>query len=840
MSDKSKIISKRIRRQPHCKKSECIEYGKRDADEKQPDTKSEKENDKENETNGKMDSEDAVDGDTNGKDEPMPNNDEEKMDCKPTDPDDGEPKIEIDEPKETKIKCYKRRLIRSAKIGNVIEKLITKVSEQPVNVSSTQTGPGFHFTSSSRSNDLLYSHQHVSPRKRILREFEKVSLEDRNSTTLKRSRSKSNASSERTAGVNYSTVVTHHTVSIANSSKDDQNRFTNGNQSPNKRSSPTDNSRSDNLTKQSKVSTTSSSSSAASNSQSVSRNETPPQTVSKPLSNYSIISLLGHNNTTSDKYENSNSDDKLDARGSPRSPPPSHSYNHQSLATSTRSSSSYATKKRSPTNSSGGGGSSSLVHSPVNYRNSARSPNNSPSPGLQQHHHRFQHNSLSHPASISSPTSSFHPYLSSARVSPLSSGTLSPPDLYRHRSYRTACSPSTQSNSSVSGLSHSYASLNGSPTAFANRYSPSTYSNSSMKTSPTQSSTSSHTQNLSSAFNVSNLLPQSFDGGGGGGGERGGSSGSNNGNNNDRLSHNYSPKSKSTEWSSPAKNQTIASTQQNSPSSHATNSISATTIPKKTASIRQKYGSLSPNGMMNATITQTTNTEQINKIDARKSLNDSAYEGKTSTKRSRSPTDFIKKHQQHELYEKDLQARYNAEMAMRQQSILSALQPPVANHPFYNMYHNAAAAYLNPLYYHPTAEMLRKTHPAELLHKNIPPHAAWIDPYSASLMHYSAQQQHQQHQHQQQQQQQQSGLISDKNPKSGSEMHAMLMSPYGLSTSSAAALSAAADVEMWKANDKKAPVSPIPSAFRRQPQPYNDCEPISLIKDEQSSGKFLN
>lgn len=36
--------------------------------------------------------------------------------------------------------------------------------------------------------------------------------------------------------------------------------------------------------------------------------------------------------------------------------------------------------------------------------------------------------------------------MSSSRVSPLSSGTLSPTDVYRHRSYRTAASPSTISN----------------------------------------------------------------------------------------------------------------------------------------------------------------------------------------------------------------------------------------------------------------------------------------------------------------------------------------------------------------------------------------------------------
>lgn len=816
LSEKSKTISKRIRRQPHSKKYEkdCVEYAKRvgenvenSADDKKPDTKMECKNemdeDKENEANGKMETEDTVDGSVQLKDEPMPSAEGEQMEIKTSESNskDDEPNNDTktesrnndDSTKnETKIKCFKKRLIRSAKIGTVIEKLITKVSEQPVNVSTTQTGPGFHLTSSSRSNDLLYPHQHVSPRKRILREFEKVSLEDRNSTNLKRSRSKSNTSSDSP----NRTVVTQHTVSIANSNKDDHTRFTNGSQSPLKRSSPTDVSRSESAFKHSKVPSTTSSA----NSQTISTNESAPPTVSKPLSNYSIKSLLGHNNTSSDKYENNDEKPSTnDARGSPRSP---HSYNHQSLASNR---SSFLTKKRSPTNNSA----STLMHSPVNYRNSPRSPNNSPSPGPQQnsHSHRFQHNS--HPASISSPTSGFHPYLASARVSPLSSGTLSPPDMYRHRSYRTACSPSTISNSS-GGLSHSYASLNSSPTAFANRYSPSTYSNSSssMKTSPTQSS---HSQNLSSAFAVSNLLPQSND----------------SSSNNERLSHNYSPnlKTKSNDWS-PAKTSIgTPNSAQNSPSSHTTNSISATTIPKKTASIRQKYESHSPNGIMNANHTEHTKSDGNS---ARKSLNDNnAYEAKASTKRSRSPTDFIKKHQQQELYEKNLQAQYNAELA-RQQSFMSALQQPPVGNPFYNIYHAAAYAQcsgINP-YYHPN-DLLRKTHPSELLHKNIPPHS-WIDPYTASLMHYSGVG---------------SGLISDKNsiPKpTGGELHSMLMSPYGLAGSSAAhGLTSAADVEMWRASEKKAPESPTPSAFRRQSQPsYNDCEPISLIKDEQSSGNL--
>lgn len=846
------MVSKHIRRQPSKKTLSPVQYAKRnvqkplsfrdkekkikfDAYDKNTSNEETKGNVKKDGDNGGdvvdnsseksgnkriNDDNDDGDGDDNDND-----NDDQKMDFKADDDTKSEQKKSANHVKfENVIKntsakvsfnFRKRHLLRSPKLSNVIEKLITRVSEKPMNVTTTQTGPGIHFTSSSRSNDLLFAHQHVSPRKRILREFEKVSLEDRNSNTQKRSRSKSNVSndcamvsSSKLIGSNYSIVVAQQTANISCSNKEENNQVANG--SP-PRSHSSNSAEVSTLEKTFKNSRSVTSTNTLKNN--VVSNEIASQPVSKPISNYSIISLLGHNNSSnnSDSKNETNTEDKAvsENRGSSRSP---MSYNHQMLSNNR---SSYVPKKKSPSNSG-----NTLVNSPTNYRN-ARSPDiNSPSPGLQ--HNRY------HPASLASPTSSFHPYLSSSRASPQSSGTLSPTDLYRHRSYRTAGSPSTMSNSSVSGLTHQYTPLNGSPTPFANRYSPSTYSNST-KTSPTQSSQS---QSLSSTYNVSSLLPQNYDPNTPSVGEN----------------HIFSPnvKHRTSDWS-PARN--AAASGRGSPSNHANsnNSLSTTTIPKKTASIRQKYGSLSPNGFAGGGInSESTSSNKGDSNTGNKLLSDSMLDAKPVTKRSRSPIESHKKSQTQELYEKDLQARYNAEVAaMHHQSLIaSALQQQAAS-PFYHMYAggnlnaanlppsmSAAAAYMNPLYYHhhPASEIFRKTHPSaamDLLHKNIVP--SWVDPYNASMMHYPPIPG--------------SGLISDKlAAKSQSEVHSMLMSPYSLGRPvSVRDQQPVVDIETWNtANNKRSPVespaSAAGSAFRRQSQQFS--EPISLIKDEQSSGKI--
>lgn len=376
----------------------------------------------------------------------------------------------------------------------------------------------------------------------------------------------------------------------------------------------------------------------------------------------------------------------------------------------------------------------------------------------------------------------------------------------------------------MSGLSHPYASLNGSPnSAFSNRYSPSTY-NSSMKTSPTLSS---HSHGLSSsAYSVSNLLPQTYD--------------ANNTNSNDNISH-YSPNAKhrSRDWS-PAKNSTNSIATTTTSAQNISSSISATTIPKKTASIRQKYGSLSPNGVNESSTSSKSDRKSI------PTTNDNAHESKVSTKRSRSPVDVHKKYQQHESsYEKEFQAQahahaqYQNELAMHRN--LMALQQqqqqqqvPTSNPFLYNIYggNTPHSAYLNPLYHsaylNPASiEMFQRIRTSiDPMSKNILP--SWIDPYNPTgLMHYPPNS---------------VGLISD---KKANEMNAML-SPYQSGLSSGPSIrdtiehkkvaipSSSTSSTSWNDAYK---TSASPSAFRRQPQQqkYNECEPISLIKDESIS-----
>lgn len=366
----------------------------------------------------------------------------------------------------------KQITLKRPKLNDILQKLIDKLAEQPQNVVGTQTGPGAGVLLSggngtSRMNDLGYYQQHVSPRKRILREFEKVSLEDAaNTSSTKRSRSK---------GCNNSTASS------------DSARTANGN-------------RTANVTIDGAPKTTQSSILYP-----ISQSNVTP-TTSRPISSYSITSLLGHNSSSNATNSNAKSDNGQ--RTSPRSPQ--------------QPSTARMPKKKSPIN----GGSSSVgsplgltsssfgshrspMNSPVNYGGrSTRSPDvNSPSP---DHHHSMRNHAQRYAfggtaASISSPTSGFHPYLPTSRASPLSgsAGALSPNTLDRYRSnYRAAASPSGTSSSSISGPSHAYASANGSPNAHMMRYSPSTYGSNAQTSPPHQKS---------SPYKMNSLAPQAAD-----------------------------------------------------------------------------------------------------------------------------------------------------------------------------------------------------------------------------------------------------------------------------------------------------------------------------------------
>lgn len=625
----------------------------------------------------------------------------------------------------------RQRILLRPKLSYVLQKLIDKLPTQAMNSVPTQTGPGAGLflptNSSSRSSDLYYLQQHVSPRKRILREFEKVSLEESTiSSMMKRSRSKSNASSDHgtlnshpsksmSASGAYAVGVTQHISENMSGTNMELYRSSNGSQSPFKSNNSGDNIAG--LDKTQTVCKTSLSSTMQKHSQTSTSLQIQTHTVSRPISSYSITSLLGHSNisNSSDNNNQNNCNNGTSSLStarlsiSPKSPNP-HQQNPSSLASRPSTSMS---KKKSPINGNIGSpigisnnsysNHRSPMNSPVNYGRNTRSPDiNSPSPdhhAARNHHHRHPFgSSMLNSTSISSPASGFHPYLPTCRGSPHSSGALSPTPLDRYRSYRATGSPSGISNGSINGPSYAYSSMNGSPTAYVARYSPSTYNT--MQASPPHTSQLTY-NHQSSSYNVNNLLPQPVDG--------------NNGNVGRiiSISNNYSPNSKARDVS-PIRNTTNSNSSitVSTPSSrsHSTpsNCTPTRTIPKKTASIRHQYGSLSPNSLQYQH--NTMHSDCLPKTEAgqiRKTMLD-VSDVRATTSRPRSPPDQLQQRQNTDLdYQQSL-------LQHHPQSLSPSHVPPPLPHSYFGLYPQpptnsnsasqsmaaAAAAYLHPLYYY--------------------------------------------------------------------------------------------------------------------------------------------
>lgn len=151
---------------------------------------------------------------------------------------------------------------------------------------------------------------------------------------------------------------------------------------------------------------------------------------------------------------------------------------------------------------------------------------------------------------------------------------------------------------------------------------------------------------------------------------------------------------------------------------------------------------------------------------------------------------------------------------------------------------NTPAAYLNPLYYQAMAyENALKNPIPQWMHY---PAGALFGPEKNAL----------------QQLRKSVENASPRQDRGEYDAHRMLMSPYatGASTSPTSSLpssgnpsSSSAGAQAW-ANDAyllnnsirssafSSGASSHPSAFQRQSQQFNDSEPISLIKDEPSSG----
>lgn len=686
----------------------------------------------------------------------------------------------------------KQKRLKRPELRSILQKLIDKLAEQPQNVVGMQTGPGagalLSGNGTSRTNDLGYYQQHVSPRKRILREFEKVSLEDSANTSMtKRSRSKG-----------------------CNSSASDGSRTANGNRNANV---------TDGTPKTTQSSTL----------YPISQGNITP-VASRPISSYSITSLLGHNSSSGNSNNNSNPKVDNSQRTSPKSP--------QQTSTSRIS------KKKSPINGSASIGSPmgltsssfgshrSPMNSPVNYGGrSTRSPDlNSPSP--DHHHHSIRNHAQRYAyggasMSISSPTSGFHPYLPTSRASPLSgnAGALSPNTLERYRSnYRTAASPSGTSSSSISGPSHGYVSTNGSPNAHMMRYSPSTFGSNAQTSPPHQKS---------APYNINSLLPQASD--------------TSNGNTvcrNISISQNYSPNAKTREQSPPSRttkmSATTTSTTANSTANNCNNNTPTRTIPKKTASLRHPFGSLSPNAAASSHV---------------------PHEAKTTEKRARSPEQLHKQQQRCSAAELEQHQTYLAATSLHSRNAASSpplplpVPPPSSAHansihPFYlpyvppthananvsqSMAAMAAAAYLNPLYYHPM------TYPNPYRPQfwmPYPPAPMSPRTAAASLLQYSpngspstsarsfAMDERERH--------------SEENERN---MSARTISNSSNSTAAPPSLitSNSMSSSSWMGSHHSASASPPKTAFQRHHQATRssgEFESFQAIRDEQNSGKF--
>lgn len=196
-------------------------------------------------------------------------------------------------------------------------------------------------------------HQHVSPRKRILRELEKVSLED-----TKRSRPKTNAT------INGNVTATLNNNNNHNNNNINNNTFSNG---------------------------------------SLIKTEKAP-TVSRPISSYSITSLLAHNTSTGCNNLNNNnsinSNDSLSTSHFHQQPQQQQrlSLNSPPTPPTAKSPQMMHNKRKSPNTS------------PPRLNQSIGSPSQSPSP---EHHafHKYRPittTPTSNPASSSPYNSSYH------------------------------------------------------------------------------------------------------------------------------------------------------------------------------------------------------------------------------------------------------------------------------------------------------------------------------------------------------------------------------------------------------------------------------------------------
>jgi hairless len=299
----------------------------------------------------------------------------------------------------------------SVKNRSTLTSIVKKLSEKNPTVISQNA----------RMSQLSISnHHHVSPRKRILRELEKVSLED--ITTMKRSRAKT-------------TVMSNSipSVSVAAHIKSPSSRNVNGN----------------------------------STSEMTSLSPSIQQSSSRPISSYSITSLLGHNSESSKNSSNNNNyrkEQPLSATAASHQHNKDYEYN-RNMKSSPKSPEQIPQKMYSSVAhiSSGRKRSSPIYHphspSPISSDQSVnkQSPNLSSSPEQQQQNlnkyrqHPYNYNSLHN--MMNSPSVSSPNYTIPSRYSP-SPNAENYSQKYRS-TYLSSNSPSATYNNSFPGMNNS-------------------------------------------------------------------------------------------------------------------------------------------------------------------------------------------------------------------------------------------------------------------------------------------------------------------------------------------------------------------------------------------------
>ncbi|XP_053684328.1 protein hairless [Sabethes cyaneus] len=296
------------------------------------------------------------------------------------------------------VRRFRGMLKRRKELDSIVQHLKIRVATNLGN-----TTPRIPAAAGLRSVFSSSHQQHVSPRKRILRELEKVSLED--SSTMKRSRPKSGSNS---------TVITATTATPL-APVTSNGTGSSGTCSGNSNSNNSGNIGNNNSNSNGKLTNGLPATPIAAEPRHTATIPTTP--VSRPISSYSITSLLGHNSSS----ESSNRPKQLETNPTTSHHPYQHphSSHYQYLGkdviaapkspSDTHLSQRYYGKKKSPSYGTQSAASpSSATEFGAGY-GMVRSPDLSPSPEHQTHSSftRYRQHPYSIHPTVSSPSSSY-------------------------------------------------------------------------------------------------------------------------------------------------------------------------------------------------------------------------------------------------------------------------------------------------------------------------------------------------------------------------------------------------------------------------------------------------